>query len=162
MAGKAKKDQARANTAALNSLHTTSIGINIVFIILSILYLKRSVVAYALLSIPALGCQYALEISGRPKYDAKGVLARAGEDLSAQGLTEYMFDVIWVTWATLLAVTVFGRLGWFVYLVVPIYGAYIAWGLFGKARGMMGGNQTPQPLDQQQQPMNRKQRRAAA
>lgn len=162
MAGKAKKDQAKANTAALNSLHTTSIGINTIFVLLSVLYLKRSFLAYILLSIPALGCQYALEVSGRPKYDVKGNLTRSGEDLAAQGLTEYMFDVVWVTWATLLAVTVFGRFGWFVYLIVPIYGAYIAWGLFGKARGMMGGRQGGQGIEQQQQPMNRRQRRAAA
>lgn len=169
MAQKAKKDRAKSNTSTLNTMHLSALTLNILFLSLSTLWLKRSLTLYIGLSIPAFICQFILERTGRPSYTADGkTLIKSGEDLAAPGLTEYMFDVIWVTWACLIAALVFGNKGWFIWLVVPIYGAYTAWGLFGKARGMMGGMQGPGAgaegvgSQQQQQSLNRKQRRMAA
>lgn len=103
-----------------------------------------------------------LEKSGRPKYDATTkALKSSGEDLAAQGLTEYLFDVVWVTWFSLISVMIFGNWGWIVWAVVPAYGAYKGYGLLGMARGMMGGAQTGQMPEEQQVAGNRRQRRAA-
>lgn len=148
-------------------MHLSALILNILFLALSTLWLKRSLTLYTILSIPSFACQFVLERTGRPSYVADGkTLVKSGEDLAAPGLTEYMFDVIWVTWASLVAVLMFGEKGWFTWLVVPVYGLYTAWGLFGKARGMMGGmgqqGAGAEGAGAQPQQMNRKQRRMAA
>merc|ERR1712000_196688 len=98
MAQKAKKDRAKSNAAALNNLHISSLVVNVLFLLAHFLFRSRSLWLYGLLSAPALICEYVLEISGRPKYDSQTkALIKSGEDLNAPGLTEYMFDVIWVT-----------------------------------------------------------------
>ncbi len=73
-----------------------------------------------------------------------------------------MFDIIWVTWACSVSVLVVGDIGWWFYAVVPVFAVWKGWGLFGAARGMMGGGQGQQMPQEQVPQMNRKQRRAAA
>lgn len=160
MAQKAKKDLAKANTTALNNLHIASLAINLTFLLSHFLFRPRSLLTYFLVSSPAFICQYVLESSGRPKYDAASkTLKNPGEDMAAQGLTEYMFDVIWVTWASVILVVLFGSWGWWLWAAVPAYGLYLGSGLLGMGRktlaGMQGqGGEVPQG--------NRRQRRAAA
>lgn len=164
MAQKAKKDRAKANTASLNNLHIGTLTINGLFILFNILFRRRSFLTYLILSIPCLIAEFILETTGRPKYDVSTkALKTSGEDLAAPGLTEYMFDVIWVTWASLISVMVFGNWGWLLWATIPVFGAYKGYGLFGMARGLMGGGQGGQvPAEQQAAPPgNRKQRRAA-
>lgn len=163
MAQKAKKDRAKSNTSSLNNLHTGTAALNSLFLLFSLLIKRRSLLAWLILSVPCLVAEYILETTGRPKYDAATkTLKSAGEDLAAPGLTEYMFDIVWVTWLCLIAVITFGNWGWIVWSVVPVYGAYKGYGLFGLARGMMGGAQKGQmPEEQVAMAGNRKQRRAA-
>jgi hypothetical protein len=163
MAQKAKKDRAKANTASLNSLHIGTLSVNGFFLLFNLLFRRRSLLVYAILSIPSLIAEYILETTGRPKYDpSTKALKNAGEDLAAPGLTEYMFDVIWITWAALISVVIFGNWGWLLWAVVPVYGTYKGYGLLGMARGLMGGGgAAPMPEEQQAQAGNRRQRRAA-
>lgn len=172
MAQKARKDRARANAAALKNLHLGSAIVNGLFL-LAVLLLRRprSLWLFALLSLPGWCCELVLERSGRPRYDASkgGSLVASGEDLAAEGLTEYMFDVVWVTWACAACVLLFGDKAWFLWLVVPAYGGWKGYGLFGAARGMMGGGAggagagvEGQEGATAQGTGNRKQRRAAA
>lgn len=162
MAQKAKKDRAKSNTATLNNLHIGSLTINAVFLFWHYIISSRSLWLYGLLSIPAFICQYVLEVSGRPKYDpTTKALKTSGEDLAAQGLTEYMFDVIWVTWATDVIVILFGNKGWLLWAIVPAYGVYLGSSLLGMGKQKMaemqgagaGGDAVPQG--------NRRARRAA-
>ena len=167
MAGKARKDLAKANTSALSTLHLSSLILNGAFIVFSLIFQSRSLLTYFILSIPAFICQYVLESSGRPKYttaNGKSTLKSSGEDLAAAGLTEYLFDVVWVTWGCLLVVLALGDKGWWVYAIVPIFSLWKGWGLIGAARGMMGGGGGQgQPEEEQQAvPQNRRQRRMAA
>lgn len=168
MAGKARKDLAKSNKEALSLLHFMSAVFNMLFCVFAAIGGNRSWTPYIVLSIPSFIAQYILETTGRPKYNVlngKSTLRTAGEDLSAPGLTEYMFDVIWVTWACYVAVILVGNMGWWLYAVVPVFGAWKAWGLFGAARGMMGAGQSQGAatgMEQQQPAMNRKQRRMAA
>ncbi|PSS28163.1 hypothetical protein M430DRAFT_32642 [Amorphotheca resinae ATCC 22711] len=162
MAQKAKKDRAKANISTLNNLHIGSLSFNALFILFNLVFKRRSILSYVLLSIPSLIAEYILETTGRPKFDpATKALKSSGEDLAAPGLTEYMFDVIWVTWFSLISVMIFGNWGWIVWSVVPIYGAYKGYGLLGMAKGMMGGAPTGQMPEEQKVAGNRKQRRAA-
>ncbi|GAO14088.1 uncharacterized protein UV8b_06489 [Ustilaginoidea virens] len=135
MAQKAKKDRAKSNTTALNNLHIGSLLVHGLFLVSHLVFRSRSLVAYGLFAAPSFICEYVLEASGRPKYDAAtGALKSAGEDLAAAGLTEYLFDVVWVTWASAIAVVLLGNWGWLLWAVVPAYGAYLGSGLWGMGR----------------------------
>lgn len=162
MAQKAKKDRAKANIESLKQLHIGTLTLNGLFILFNLLFKRRSLVAYLILSTPCFIAQYILETTGRPKYDANNNLRSAGEDLAAPGLTEYMFDTIWITWLSLVVVMVFGNWGWLVWGIVPVYGLYKGYGLVGMGRSMMGGAQRGEMPDEQvAMAGNRKQRRAA-
>ncbi|KAH7313391.1 DUF788 domain-containing protein [Stachybotrys elegans] len=163
MAQKAKKDRAKSNTAALNNLHIGSLTVHALFLAFHFLLRSRSLLAYGLLSVPSFVCEYVLESSGRPKYDATTkALKSSGEDLAAAGLTEYMFDVIWITWASIISVMLFGNWGWLLWAVVPGYGLYLGSGLLGMGRqlaGMQGATQANTEAAPAQG--NRRSRRAA-
>ncbi|TDZ30250.1 SRP-independent targeting protein 2-like protein [Colletotrichum spinosum] len=162
MAQKAKKDRARSNAAALNNLHIGSAVVNVAFLLFHFLVRPHSLFWFVLLSAPALICEFVLERAGRPKYDAGGSLKASGEDLSAPGLTDYMFDVVWVTWACVVLVILFGNGGWLLWLTVPAYGAYAGVGLLGAGKRMMqGAGAGAQNAESAPPPANRRQRRAA-
>lgn len=164
MAQKAKKDRAKANAASLNSLHIGALIVNVAFLAFYGFFRSRSLVLYLVMSIPSFVCQFMLERTGRPGFDpTTGTLRSSGEDLHAAGLTEYMFDVIWVTWGTVLLVIFFGNKLWLIWTIVPAYGAYKAYGLLGMTRQMAGlqglaNNNAPASASAG---ANRKQRRAA-
>jgi hypothetical protein len=163
MAQKARKDRAKSNTSALNNLHIGTLALNVLFLLSISIWRRRSLLLYAIFSIPSIVCEFVLERTGRPSY-VNGSLKSAGEDLAAEGLTEYMFDVIWVTWGCLVAVILFGNWGWLLWAVVPAYGAFKGYNLLGLARGMMSGAQG-QGMQGIQEPAaagNRKQKRAVA
>ncbi|KAK7940858.1 uncharacterized protein PG986_013245 [Apiospora aurea] len=162
MAQKARKHIAKANADALKNLHLGTLILHSLFVLSNILFRRRALLPYILLSIPSFICEYVLERTGRPKFDpATKALRSAGEDLSAPGLTEYMFDVIWVTWGAIVSVIFFGNWGWLLWLAVPIYGAIKGYSLLGAARGMASGMQQQPPDAAAPALGNRKQRRAA-
>jgi len=159
MAQKARKDRAKSNVTALNNLHIGALVVNGFFLLFHFFFRSRSLLLWAVLSIPSFLCEFTLERTGRPSFDpATKALKSSGEDLAAPGLTEYMFDVIWVTWAATVLVALFGNWLWFLWVIVPAYGAYKGYGLMGAARqmGQMNGVETAAPPAG-----NRKQRRAA-
>jgi len=165
MAQKAKKDLAKSNAAALKNLHTLSLLLNASFLAFSFLVRPRSLYLYFLLSTPAFIAELVLERTGRPSRDATtGALRSAGQDLGAEGLTGNLFDVVWVTWASLVLVALVGDKGWFLWSVVPAYGGYQAVRLLLKARGLAGGlgGGAAMPNDVGPKGGNRKQRRAGA
>lgn len=165
MAQKAKKGTAKANAITLRNLHVGSLIANGLFLAFYIIFRSRSLTAYIFLVSPSLACQLFLERAGRPQFDSAGALRKSGEDLGAAGLTEYMFDVIWVTWATTILVILFGNKLWFLWALVPAFGIYKGYGLLGSARqmaglgGMGGGNAAAGA--EAAPAMNRRQRRAA-
>jgi hypothetical protein len=160
MAQKARKDRAKMNSAALNNLHIGSAIVNGLFLLGHYFFRNRSAFWWFLLSIPSWVCQFTLERTGRPSYDpATGALKSSGEDLAAPGLTEYLFDIIWYTWGTIILVTFMGNQFWFILAAVPAFGAYKGWSLWGAARslGQLNGMETAAAPPAG----NRKQRRAA-
>lgn len=80
----------------------------------------------------------------RPTTSETGEVKRAGEDLEAKGLTEWMWDIIYWTWGNVVLATLAGDWAWWAMLVVPLYSAWLAWGVFSGARGMMGGGAAQQ------------------
>ncbi|EST08147.1 hypothetical protein PSEUBRA_002231 [Kalmanozyma brasiliensis GHG001] len=86
-------------------------------------------------------------------------MARQGNDLQQSGLTQYMFDIIYVTWFVQIASLVWGNF-WYLYLIIPGYAAFIIYknillpylfrgqspfaslqGLLGRGGGAQGANQ---------------------
>ena len=163
MAKKAKKDLARHNAAALNRLHLTGLAVNALFLAWHFAVAPRSLAAYLVFSTPAFVCEYVLEASGRPRHDpATKALRSPGEDMAARGLTEYMFDVIWVTWACAVAVALAGNWGWALWAVIPAYGLHLGYGLLGMGRHKMAEMQGAAGPGHDAAPRaNRRSRRAA-
>jgi SRP-independent targeting protein 2/TMEM208 len=62
--------------------------------------------------------QFQLESVGRPTFDEKGGVIETGSDLGLGGLTEYLFDVLYVTWGIQLLVAFTTTYAWWLYLLV--------------------------------------------
>ncbi|KAG0641836.1 hypothetical protein HOY80DRAFT_700388 [Tuber brumale] len=148
MANKAAKQLARANTATLNRTHIITLALHTLFILYRLLYRTGSWSKYATLSLPSLVVEVYLERLGRPKYSSpsggggdggSSVLVSAGEDMEAKGVTEYMWDIVYVTWGVLGLVGVVGEWGWWVLAIVPIYAVYLAVGMYRGMSGLMPG-----------------------
>lgn len=77
---------------------------------------------YALTSLPSLFLTFQLMSMGRPRFSPTGALISPGDDLSQAGLTQYMMDIVFVTWATQIIGCVWSR-GWWLYASVG-YNAY--------------------------------------
>ncbi|KAF9421348.1 hypothetical protein BGZ76_003981, partial [Entomortierella beljakovae] len=77
---------------------------------------------------------------GRPRYNNNGELVHAGEDLNQEGLIQYAFDIIYVTWFVHVTSAFWAKM-WWSYLTIPAYAAWKAWHLAIKpmlGRGGMG------------------------
>lgn len=140
MAQKAAKTLTVRNAARLKQTHLITLLLHSIFLLLRFtlrraLSLKR----YLLLSLPALAIELYLDRLAQPSYKPDGSLRRAGEDLDAKGLTEFMWDIVYWTWINLLLVVVLGNRAWWLYLIVPGYAIYAAVTTASGLKGMLGG-----------------------
>lgn len=147
---KATKTLAAKNARTLNRTHLTTLGVHALYWLAFSLFSSRSrsLYAYILLSLPSWAIELWLERIGRPTYVPEtGEVRRAGEDLEAQGLTEWMWDVLYWTWGCVGFAGVFGDWMWWAWVIVPAYSGWCAWGVWTGARGMMGGGGAGQGVD---------------
>ena len=140
MAGAAAKKQAVSNNKILKGLHTCSLAVN-VFSILVILIFNRPNVSklkyYLMFNGPLITSEYMIEKYGRPKYK-EGVVLNEGIDLKQEGLTEYMFDVVYLTLFCDVLMCVFGSLKvFYILLLVPAFAGYKIFGLLGYGRSLL-------------------------
>ncbi|KAL8788697.1 MAG: hypothetical protein Q9213_001511 [Squamulea squamosa] len=149
MAQKAAKQQAARNIAILKRTHLISLAITILFVLLRLYVFRASCtratyLLYGFLSAPAFTIQVWFERIGRPVSAPNGELKKSGEDLEAKGLTDFMWDVLYWTWACTVTASIFGDKAWWGYAVVPLYSVWLAWTTFGGMRkgmaGMAGGD----------------------
>ncbi|ODV64094.1 Snd2p [Ascoidea rubescens DSM 1968] len=147
MAGAAAKKQAVSNNKILRDLHTSSLVVNLFSVFLMVVFNRPNLSKfkyYLMFNIPLISSEYMIEKYGRPKYKENGAIAREGIDLRQEGLTEYMFDVMYLTLFCDVMVGVVGSLKVFYLLVVvPVFMVYKVAGLVGlwrQARGnQLGG-----------------------
>lgn len=95
---------------------------HLVYNLLRLVLFRRSLYPYILLSLPGLLIEFWFERIARPTYvDGPNgkELKRAGEDLDAKGLTEWMWDIVYWTWICLGIVTVAGDWAWWLYVSNP-------------------------------------------
>ena len=62
--------------------------------------------------------QLQLESMGRPRFDTKGGVLKTGEDLGQAGITEYMFDILYLTWGIQVFVAFTTIYAFWLYLLV--------------------------------------------
>ena len=86
---------------------------------------------YFILSLPAFVIEFWLEKIGRPTFAPTGELTRSGEDLEAQGLTEYLWDVLYWSWGCIGLASLFGNRAWWAWLVIPLYSIWLVYTTFG-------------------------------
>ncbi|KAI8147110.1 hypothetical protein BJV82DRAFT_376812 [Fennellomyces sp. T-0311] len=101
-----------------------------------------------------------LESTGRPYYDATGTLIKSGEDMNAEGLTAYMFDIIYVTWFTQMMAAFVSTKFWYTFLVIPGYATYkllpMAISQIRKARAQGGAEEAEGSKSKRQEKMEKK------
>jgi hypothetical protein len=125
-------------------MHLISLGNNLLFLFLRLIiyrakYTRNTLLLYVVFSAPALGIEFWLEKIGRPTYAEDGELRRSGEDMDAKGLTEFMWDVLYWTWACVAAAAFLGNTAWIMYAVVPIYSMWMASSMFLNMKQGMAG-----------------------
>nr|POF22274.1 srp-independent targeting protein 2 like [Quercus suber] len=139
MAQKSAKTLAAKNTASLNRAHLIALGVNVFYLLLRTLFFTRRLTPYVLCNAPALLIEFFFERNSRPHYSPNGDLKRAGEDLEAKGLTEWMWDIVYWSWGNLVVVAVLGDWAWWFYLVVPAYSAWLAFTTYAGVKQGFGG-----------------------
>lgn len=141
MAQKAVKTLASRNTSILLRTHIITLCLHIIFFLLRFLFSRpRLLWPYVAFAGPTLAIEFYLERLGRPRYNpADGSLRSPGVDLSAAGLTEYLWDVLYWTWGCVGAACVFGDRAWWLWIVIPLYSVWLAWTTFiGMTKGFAG------------------------
>lgn len=137
---KATKTLAASNTARLNQTLYLTLFIHALYWLLRGLLFRtltrRSILLYIVLSAPQLLIQLAFERQSRPALTPEGAIKRAGEDLDAKGLTEYLWDVVYWTYGVVFFVAVLGDGAWWLWVVIPAYSVWAAWSTY---TGMRGG-----------------------
>ena len=121
-----------------------SLAVNILFIILRFAIFGKSrtratYLLYFALSSPAFAIEFWFEKIGRPTNGPNGDLQKSGEDLEAEGLTEFMWDVLYWSWGCIAIVSLLGDKAWWLWAVIPLYSAWLAYTTFGSVRQGMAG-----------------------
>jgi hypothetical protein len=128
------------NAARLKQTHLITAALHVAFLMLRFtLRRSLSLKRYALLTLPAIVIEVYMDRLAQPTYKPDGTLRRAGEDLDAAGLTEFMWDVLYWTWINMIAVLVLGNWAWWLYLVIPAYAVYAAVTTASGIKGMLTG-----------------------
>lgn len=115
---KAQKSLAARNVAILTRMHMSMAAVHSFFLICHFFF-RRSLLAWFLISLPSIGVEIWFERISRPTYTGDGIvkeLRRAGEDLEAKGLTEWMWDVVYWTWGCVLLAGVLGNRAFWLYV----------------------------------------------
>ncbi|SCU79149.1 LAME_0A07448g1_1 [Lachancea meyersii CBS 8951] len=144
MAGNSAKKQAQANVQTLKRLYTIVGGV-VGLLVLRLLFCSVKRWFWILLfHVPAAVSMYMLEKNGRPNYDLAGHVVREGMDLAQKGLTEWMFDVVYLSLLADSGVIVFNTMKlWYIMLLVPVYFGYKIKNIAGSMLGGMNNARAP-------------------
>lgn len=123
MARQAEKTLAKSNVAKIAVLRKAAVAVNALFIVVRLLLCYRSTTKktwfmYIITNIVASLIHSNLEKLGSPRYAADGSLKSAGEDLGQSGLTEYLTDIVYITWIIYILVALITDYAWLLYFSV--------------------------------------------
>ncbi|KAH8113403.1 hypothetical protein DFH11DRAFT_341836 [Phellopilus nigrolimitatus] len=171
MANAAAKKTAAQNEKALQNLHVGMLASNALSILVrwwrrrgvfslhfgaAFLCVVASYAAEALV-------YYFLSSSGRPSRDAAGNVRPPSVDLANPGFVcEWMFDLLYITWACQVGSALFGEYVWWLYLTIP---GYIVYKVGPMAYGFLRPSSSPsdeaplEPVSKRQQKLKARQDR---
>ncbi|SAM03259.1 hypothetical protein [Absidia glauca] len=129
MANASSKKIAAANTKTLANLQIGLVAVNAIYLLWRVFYhwasLTKTEGFFYIVTTGLTGLFYSiLKSSGTPSYAADGTLRSSGDDLNSEGLTAYMFDIIYVTWFVDITTAFISSKFWYTYLVIPGYALY--------------------------------------
>ena len=169
MASQSAKKLAAANKATLKQTHSISVSVNL--LILFVWYWTRrpqSLIPYVTLSLPAFFLEILIERYGRPKYSLDvgknyHTLIAPGNDLNHEGLYEYFFDVIYITWilGVLILITGKNKVLW-LYTIIPGYAIFKVLGIILSFFGKRKSKSNTKPYDTNRQASNKISRKRTA
>ncbi|SPO47977.1 uncharacterized protein PSANT_05665 [Moesziomyces antarcticus] len=165
--GSAKKT-ASGNAFLLTLLRNGFLATNTVYLLVRFWLLRSSVTkstvfGYAVSEAIAVALWFTLQS-----------MAAQGNDLQQSGLTQYMFDIIYVTWFVQLASLLWSKF-WYLYLIIPGYAGYVIYqkillpylfrgqSPFASLQGLArGSNAQPEGAPQQQEAVSKRQQKLQA
>lgn len=123
MARQAEKQLAKSNVTKIAFLRNAALGVNVIFVLVRLVWCFRSTTKktwflYIVTNIVACMIHFQLVSMGTPKFTTDGSLRSAGEDLSQAGLTEYLTDIVYMTWIIYALVACVTDYAWLLYLAV--------------------------------------------
>ncbi|KAF8319559.1 uncharacterized protein EI90DRAFT_2630279 [Cantharellus anzutake] len=138
MANASAKKTAAQNEVAIKNLQIGMLIANISYFLLRLILPYRTfpptwrqLTLYIMTAIPEFVLFRHLISTGSPKREPNtGALIAPGEDLSQGGITEWCFDVIYITWLCQVGSALIGEFVWWLYLSIPLYAGFKAWSTF--------------------------------
>ncbi|KAH6915396.1 hypothetical protein BKA70DRAFT_1258842 [Coprinopsis sp. MPI-PUGE-AT-0042] len=70
---------------------------------------------------------YLIKIGSTRRDSATGALISYGEDLNQSGVTEWCFDILYITYACQVGSGAFGEWFWWLYTIIPLYAVFKLW-----------------------------------
>mmetsp|Transcript_6505 Transcript_6505/g.8156 ORF Transcript_6505/g.8156 Transcript_6505/m.8156 type:complete len:178 (+) Transcript_6505:9505-10038(+) len=160
MASQSTKKLAAANTEILNQTHLIAVIINLLVIVILVVFKRpKSFIPYLIFSFPAFLCQFIIEQSARPVYvedklSGQRKLIKAGEDVKHEGLYEYMFDTMYITWIIDVLMIVLGtNKVWWLYTIIP---GFAIFKIVGLVKGFKGSSKAEKKPEEQETPQKSK------
>ncbi|KAG6837526.1 hypothetical protein H0H93_007707 [Arthromyces matolae] len=135
MANAAAKRIANQNESTLKTLRLGMLLPTLISILLRLLFRRDSLppskgplAIYVATFLPAFFLSnYLIKIGTTRRDSTTGTLISYGEDLSQPGVTEWCFDILYVTWACQIGSGALGEWFWWLYMVIPAYAVYKLW-----------------------------------
>ncbi|KAF5370146.1 hypothetical protein D9758_001281 [Tetrapyrgos nigripes] len=135
MAQGSLKKIASQNESAIKTLRLGMILPTILSILLRLLLRrdslppsKGSLAIYVATFFPVfLLSNYLIKIGTTRRDPTTGALISYGEDLGQPGVTEWCFDILYITWTCQIGSGAFGEWFWWLYMVIPIYAVFKLW-----------------------------------
>ncbi|KAG6880083.1 hypothetical protein C0992_006895 [Termitomyces sp. T32_za158] len=135
MANAAAKRIANRNEAAVKTLKLGMLLPTLISILCRVLFRrdslppsKGSLAIYIATFFPAFFLSnYLIKIGTTRRDPTTGTLISYGEDLNQAGVTEWCFDILYVTWACQIGSGAFGEWFWWLYMVIPVYAVFKLW-----------------------------------
>ncbi|GAO46938.1 DUF788-domain-containing protein [Saitoella complicata NRRL Y-17804] len=129
MANQANKRLAIQNARIVANHRLFAMGLHGFFILMRLVLRLRAfstgmLIKYLLTTALSGFLQFTLEKTGRARYNPAGELLSAGQDLNQAGLTEWMWDVIYVCWLGQALAALGINRGFWVLWAVPAYAVF--------------------------------------
>ncbi|EKM80483.1 hypothetical protein AGABI1DRAFT_128157 [Agaricus bisporus var. burnettii JB137-S8] len=167
MANASAKRIAHQNETAVRSLKLGMVIPTIISLLLRFFFRrsslppsKTSLAIYVVTFFPSLFLSNYLIKIGTPRRDpTTGTLLSYGEDLAQPGVTEWCFDILYITWACQVGSGAFGEWFWFLYMVIPLFAIFKLWSsvISPFMNGRSSSIQDPAAAEADNQPTSKRQ-----